>query len=303
MISKDSEEFLCYKKWGFSKPKMNKDSYKALLLYRDVLQRYNIGLIRDNKSDCLCVDEVQRIIENTLNLVNINCINDFSRCDIVTDGSNKDSWVLLNPGCVAFEDWEEKMHWIIPKVGFKVTNVSDSYKVFYDLSVDRVTDIYQVLYTLTVVSKAINEGCYDININVDKLNCDLGYEAVIKDVGKCKLEYNALIKQIECNTELNSSVKSILCNLEFETYTKLLECNLSTSIISKLMACGIQVTYNSEKKCAELKVGSSSILLDEGFDTDIFGEDVDLSILETLSRNPCKMDIPIDLVQNGYIIS
>lgn len=298
-ISKVSENFICEKSWGFSRPNIKDSSKKVLSLYRNTLLRYKRSILLGD-STCLCDDEAQSIIENSLNLVDISCTFDSNRCDIVVDNSGVSSWLLTNPGCVAFEDWEERMFWVIPKLGITVNEVSDAYKLIYAISVSAVLDPYRIMYNLTVFSKAVNEGCYDVNVDVTKVKCDLDYSLYIKDIEKCKIEFNSIVKSIECNLELSTKVKDVLCKIDFGTYVKLLECNLSSTIIASLLNCGINVTYNAENKCGQLEVNGKAILLDEGFDIDILGEDVDLSLLESLVGKPCYIDTPLDLAEHGY---
>jgi hypothetical protein len=298
-ISNDCESYLCQKSWGFSKLELKDDSKKVLNLYRETLLRYRKALLFGHDV-CLCDSETQNVIENVLNLVNISCVYDRNRCDIVTDDSNLDSWLLTHPGCFAFEDWEERLNWVIPKIGITVKEVSEAFKLLYVLNVSTVEDCYKILYNLTVYSKAVNEGCYDVNVDVTKLNCDLDYNFYVKDLEKCKIEFTSLIKEIECNLNMSPEVKEILCKIDFDTYTKLLECNLSTTIISTLFNCGINVKYNADKKCGELEVNGKVVLLDEGFNVDILGEDVDLSLLEDLVGKKCYVDTPIVLEEYGY---
>ncbi|HNO70241.1 MAG TPA: hypothetical protein PKO16_00540 [Bacteroidia bacterium] len=298
-LSEESEKFLCERNWGFSKTSLKNNSKKVLSLYLDALLRYRKSLLSKNPV-CLCDTEVQSVIENSLDLVDISCIFDSKRCDIVTDDSYLDAWLLSNPGCFAFEDWEERLNWVIPKVGISVKEVSESFKLLYILNVSRAEDCHKILYNLTVYSKAVNDGCYDINVDVTKVNCDLDYNFFIKDLEKCKIQFNTLIKEVECNINLTPEVRKVLCKLDFNTYTKLLECNLSTSVISTLLNCGINVRFNAENKCGELEVNGKVILLDEGFNVDILGDDVDLSLLEGLVGKKCYVDTPIVLSEYGY---
>lgn len=298
-LSVQSEAYLCDKAWGFSRPSLPNKSKKVLTLYRDTLLRYKKSLI-NNFGVCLCDDEAQSVIEEILNLVDLSCTQDRNRCDLITDDSNLDTWLINHPGCVAFEDWEERFYWVIPKLGIEVKEVSDAYKLLYALNVSEIEDTYKVLYNLTVISKAVNEGCYDVNVDVTKVNCGLDYSLYIKDFEKCKIEFNALIKELECNINLSPEVKKVVCGIDFSTYAKLLECNISTEIIASFLNCGIGVSYNAEHKCGELIVGNKVILLDEGFNVDILGEDVDMSLLESFTGRACYLDTPLDLSEHGY---
>ena len=298
-LSTQSELYLCNSYWGFSKPSLSEESKKVLTLYRDTLFRYRKSLAK-NTAVCLCDDEIQGVIENTLNLVDLSCTYDINRCDIITDDSNVDTWLISHPGCVAFEEWEERFYWVIPKLGIEVKEVSEAFKLIYALSVSEVEDCYQILYNLSVISKAVNEGCYDINVDVSKVNCDLDYSLFIKDAEQCKIKFDTLIKELECNINLSPEVKKVVCGIDFNTYAKLLECNISTDIISSFLNCGIGLSYNAEHKCGELIVGNKVILLDEGFNVDILGEDVDMSLLESFAGKACYIDTPIDLSEHGY---
>lgn len=297
-ISDYFESYVFEKIWGFSKPTICKSDLRKLAIYRDILNRYRKSLIR-NYNTCLCDSEIQTIIENVLGIVDINCIPSKERSDVISDKSGLEAWLLTSPGCLAFEDWESRMYETCPKLGIKVTNSAGLFKLVYEIAVDKIVDPYKLLYTLSVVSKAINEGCYDINIDVKRKDCKTTYELII-DKEQCQLDYNLLVESVKCNLEINPEVRKVLCGISFDTYVNLLNCNLSTTVISTILNCGIQVEYNAEKKCGQLVINKNVILLDEEFDVNILGPDVDLSLLETLTGSNCTTTIPIDLSDQGY---
>lgn len=296
-LSKNSEKELCHGMWGFSKPSMPTEISRKLVANRDVLFRYYYT-VNKNINTCLCPEEIQSVLEDSLNFVDMGCVFDRNRCDVNVDTSNKSLWELTHKGCVPMEVWEEKVNWVIPEIGFEVSNVTDIYTLFSEISVENVSDMCAILATLSVVTKAIQEDRYDFLI--DKVKCDVGYEFVVKDIDACRIEYNTLIKKVGCNTRLKPEVRKVLCGLEFDTFVKLLECNISVGAITKLMECGLQVTYSAKNRCAEIKVGTSSVLLDAGFDVSLLGDDVDLSVLEGLAGASCNTDIPLDLNSLGY---
>ena len=198
------------------------------------------------------LEEIQGIVEKTLNIVDIGCCNKPNRTDIQTDESGLDLWVLENPGCVAYEKWERGLIKACPLIGITVKSVDKSCKIL--ATVKEVEDKCKFLATVSVYNVA--ESCVKADIKVNKQ--------------ECKLEHSALVKEHKCG-------------LTLKTYTKLRECNMTPEIIGSFLSCGVDVSYNIKKSCPEIKINTQSIALCDATDVNIFSTNVDNALLSEFS--------------------
>lgn len=265
-----TEAVLCRSKWGYYATDFTADKRCKLELYKDSIQRH-YNAVKFGYEASLCPDEIQKIIEKALCLVdNVPCGD--MRCDIKIDRSGFDSWVLSNPGCVAFESWQRCLYNQTPLLRGSVSLIQpDIDTLMYNAAcvlkgekiddlefkadcvltkedvdkieyVSEVKDLQKGLSTLRVLNEAIAIGCYDINYKINK--------------NDCILKYNQLVEHQQCGLTLNQ-------------YTTLLDCHLSHEVMSTLYDCGFKINVDIDQKCPILTYGKSVInLCDKGLDID-----------------------------------
>lgn len=173
-ISAYNESSLCMDDWGYGCKPVNKDSYEKLLLFRGYIEKYYKAQ-KFNYSVGICPNEIQKVLENTSQLITLNhhSCEDFSYVNI--DDSNYEEWIINNPYCIAWEDWELHIVNIYPKIGFKVSDITNSCKLIYDIKGEQLLDIPKLLYTLSVASIAQDKDCLDITLDSKLKNCEFNY--------------------------------------------------------------------------------------------------------------------------------
>lgn len=245
-----TESKICITQWGYGCKKVTKESFEKLMIFREYVNDYYQAL-RMGYSSGICPDEIQTVMESVSMLINLTKYRREHYGNVYIDSSNFEEWVIVNPYCVAWEDWELSIAKICPKVGIEVLNITDSCNLVYDLQANQIKDECKFLYTMSVANIAKQKNCFDVNV---------------KEIEKCKLKYDILVKEH-------------VCDLHFDTYIKLLECNLSHDVIANLIECDLKIDYNVVEKCPQVitKNGKYNMV---DIDINLFKKGVDAELLD-----------------------
>ena len=215
-ISEYNQSSICISDWGYACKPVTLEQFEKLMIFREYINHYYQSL----KLNCdfgICPNEIQKILEVTSKLIDLNFhINeDFSNVKI--DDSQFDEWVLNNPYCVSYEDWEKCLIKICPKVGIEVTDVKAVCNFMYGIISTQITCIEKLLYTFDVIELARKNKCFDISINTNN----------------CKLDYETIVEKHKCDLDFNTYISLINCNLSSKAIDNLLESNLDLGFDSK----------------------------------------------------------------------
>lgn len=263
-----NETYLCISDWGYSCKPVTYEQFEKLIIFRNYLNRYYDSL-RFGYSSGVCPNEIQRILEQVSKLVNLSFHPSETFTNVFIDDSNFDSWVLDNPYCVSYEDWEKRLVRACFKVGIKVNKIEKTSELL--VKIKSIPDPCRFLYTVSVYNVA--QKCITTKVKVNKK--------------ECKLEYNALVKEHKCD-------------MKFDTYVKLLECNMTPKIIGSFLSCDLEVGYNVKKKCPEITVDSKTKLLLCNLDVNVFSKNVDKHILDQFSGREFS-DFEVDELVESYV--
>jgi hypothetical protein len=265
-ISEYNSSSICTDSWGYACSNVNKKSFEELMIFRYFLKQHRKSLA-EGYSCQLCPEEVQNVLEASFYHID----SKFDKTsDVVISKEGFDEWVINNPTCVAWEDWERGVNRICKRIGIEVTNASDNYKFVYEILSKSLNDSCVLYYTLDVVSKAIEQKCFDVSI---------------KNIASCKVDYDLIVS----NTD---------CDLSFEMYMKMLSKNLSSTVIHNLYSSGgslkllsneVHISINGIScKISDVTVNSKSSTID--------GELVG-RVLRTESENSLEI---IQNLKNSY---
>jgi hypothetical protein len=275
--------------WGYSHKKpLNPEKF---YVYRRVLKNH-LDALQKGYPTCLCPSELQTILEDVQNIVGLTCCSDPQRRDLVIDRSNYDPWVLDNPGCVVYEDWEKSFKKACPVLGIKVDKVSsleEITKLVYKLTVSTY-DSCAVLFNIKAYTVNVKDNCFDVRWTSTPIECNLEVLKSVRavDLSKC-LSYGLSSEQIaNCKTSYDLLIKETKCKMTFGTYIDLLSCHLTTEIISSLVKCGLEVNYDAKKLCPVLKIENTVVHLYDDLDLTNLTEDIfscDFNLIENGSQS------------------
>lgn len=195
---------------------------KQLVTYKKAIKQYYHD-IRSKSMLCLCDAEFQHLREKVLRLVNIKQCYGVS--DIRYDDSVYDQWVMNNPDCVAYEDWEKGIVKCNPEIFITVIKDQSVVRTLHAL-VTRDEDKC-VMKLLASASRAI-----------------------------CERKVNVSVNTTECRAQLVTLVQKHKCNLTFGLYVKLLKCNLNFELISTLLGCGGKLSVDNNGN-AQVRLGAT----------------------------------------------
>lgn len=283
-ICEYSESLICISNWGYGCKNVTESDFKKLTIFKDYLQDY-YNSVRFGYNPGVCPDEVQNVLEATANIVDLNFKFNETFTNVRVDNSNYDQWVSQNPYCVAWEDWEKFVAKIAPKVGITVTNVSDACKFIFDFKTEYSVESYEFLYALSVAYIAAQNNCFDIDIDVKKLECDIQIE-VEAELKKCEVKYQLLIDKLECD-------------LSFDAYVSLIKCSLSHEVIVKAFESGVPLDYIDGTPV--MRVSNQTYPLDT-LSINLFDDSVDSSNLKTLIGDQTFDRSLIDSYSNSDLI-
>lgn len=290
-VVKHNESKICTTDWGYACKPVKDDQFEKLLIFKDYLYHYYESL-RLKYYSGICPDEVQKVLEATSKIITLNYHSSEDFSNVIVDDSDFDKWVINNPYCVAWEDWELYVPKMCPKLGINVLNVKDACNLVFDIQVDEIEDNCKFLYTLSVASIAQKNKCVDLRVE-NLIKCDIDYQIAIKNIDTCNLTYEVKSELIDCKTKYDILIKEHNCNLDFNTYISLLNCNLSHEVISNIIECNVDIEYSVEEKCPILKTKNGVYNL-SNVTVNIFDENVDPNYLKSIfkvsaDRNDIKL--------------
>lgn len=281
-ISEYNQSFICLSTVGYGCKNVSEEQYEKLHIFKQYLDTY-LKSLRLNYFSGLCPTDVQRVLEATYKLINLDyhSSEDFSYVEI--DTSEFESWVLQNPTCVAWEDWEYYIPKFCIKVGIEVTDVQKACNLMYDIKVGVIQDCSKFLYTLSIASKAKEQNCIDKS-----------YEIIITNPEQCKLDYKVLVDEFKCD-------------FTYDTYVSLLECNLSHKVISNLLECNVGLRYSKEGNTPIIVTKNGAYKLDE-IDINLFDQSINKKHLNALlgtSKNYSRGDLKVlvDSYSNSPVLN
>jgi len=296
-----TEGVVCENDWGYSCTYLSKSDYTKLSVLKRAIRRH-YDAQKDSYKPCLNNCEIQSLVEKAKDIVDITCCSTSHRSDIEIDTVNKDMWVLTNPGCVAFENWERCLYCVTPK--YKPTNIEaknlfalksislpddERFKIAYNIQVTQIAKSTKT-YDSALGRYQVEGPCFTFNYSVKEIEkCKSNLRISTKQINEC-LDLGISIKEIEdCKNQYDILVNRLDCDLEFHKFVKLLTCGFTPTIISNLINCGVFVSYSDKENSPyiEFKDGkailTNELPLDKDNIIEIFSKDIKCEIdLDTL---------------------
>lgn len=260
--------YLCISDWGYACKPVTYDQFEKLTIFRNYLKHYYDSL-RFGYNSGMCPDEVQTILEQVSKLVSLTFHPSETYSYVYADDSKFDSWVLNNPYCVAYEDWERHLVKACFSIGVRVTKIDQTKELL--VKIKSIPDPCKFLYTVSVYNVA--NQCITTKVKVNKKECRLDYDMIVK-------EYK--------------------CDMSFDTYVKLLECNMTPKVISSFLSCDLDVNYNVKTKCPEVIINSTSKVQLCNLDVNVFSNNVDKQILAQYAGETMT-DFEVDQLIESYV--
>jgi len=193
------------------------------------------------------------------------------------DTSNVQEWFDNEPNCVTEDHIELKLYTILPKLGVSVKDISQSCEIIVNVNSKEITDHCKLYYTLDVISKAVSQDCFDVNIDV-------------KNIEQCKLNYKLLVKKYDCK-------------LTYSEYEKILESNISSTAIENIYQSGAKLIYkvnpiivlgDNEYDTSNIKTNSGLPAIQDEVLINLLGEEYSLreaEIKEVLQNSYCNLKL------------
>lgn len=218
--------FLNEKRYGVPCSNIKKKTFNQLLTYKESLIHHRDAFYY-GYDPCLCPKDFQLIVESTKDIVDMHECKSPGRKDLIVDRSNFDSWVISNPTCVAYEDWERCLY----RTAIEV-----------EISVEKIKPLCPITFITSIVYKGES---FDFDekgnvVNNDKLDPALQLLFTIQAFQKSKHA---------CDVNFTSEFVPINCDLDLDTYVSLVRCGLTADMIATIQDCGIDVEYDLENNC------------------------------------------------------
>lgn len=255
--------------WGYSHKKIDKSEENILTVYKKFLLLV-YKYLSNNTEVPLGEKEIQKVLERVSSYIDIDSTDYVYNLKVKKDNSKQQEYLLMNPGCQPYETWERALLGICYKLGISVKETSDNYKLVYEILSSNINDSCTIYYTLDVVTKAIEQKCFDVSI---------------KNIASCKVDYDLIVS----NTD---------CDLSFEMYMEMLSKNLSSTVIHNLYSSGgslkllsneVHISINGIScKISDVTVNSKS----SNIDGELVGR-----VLHTESENSLEI---IQNLKNSY---
>lgn len=242
-ITKNSKPKAQRLNWSFGELNLSQDDHLKLSFFKSYLVDYLKSLNLQYKVP-MCPSEVQSVIEAVDKYIphRFHYREDYSTVDIVE--MDQQSWIINNPECFSYEEWETSLIQICPKIGIVVTEIDQTCSLVKHILSNRVNQRCSILSSLSAIS-------------VDNKNCNVSTVKV--NLAECKNDYEILVKETKCD-------------LSFETYVSLINCNISSNTIAELIRCGSDISFDVELKCPVMNTQYGKIDLSK-IDVNIFNAD------------------------------
>lgn len=205
-LYQDSTKYLQKVFWGYGCKTLKPEELKELISIRDSALR----LTRENNfgQELRCDSSFYTLRSKALKY------SDPVLPPQHIDTTNKESWALNNPGCVAYESWEEALYnRLLPTFKVKLSSKEPIVHFVYDLIVTKEPQYRTPIFE--AVAKVIGDFKYGLKPEVEK---------ALED---CSIEYDIRIEEDECVTVIfDKEVKVNSCELHFDKVSEEEFCNI-----------------------------------------------------------------------------
>lgn len=178
---------------------------------------------------CLDCTGLQSLTEQITSITGINCGLGYELCEV--DDTGRESWILKNPNCVSYEDWESASYWLCREL-----------KLDTSLETEKITNL-----TLAITKDVI---CDTVLVAVNEVLAAKEFNLKInRTTEECKIDFKLLHSEIES------------CNLDLKTYLQLIDHKVSFDIIKTVYENNLELkVYKStkEEQKVDLKVNKTS---------------------------------------------
>jgi len=248
-LSENASNKVFFEENGYVNEVLCKDEEQKLIKCLQLIDKH-LSIIKDKDYiNCICTDDILILIDRILSIADISCCKDNARCDLITEDSGYDEWVLNNPYCQVFESWEASYYRICSKVEFGKVSFIDNSKTIYNISVLPINEKCDILSAVKVQL----ESCKNI---------ELDYKA---NLDQCKIDYNIIVSNHNCN-------------LGFESYVDLIECGIKHETIVKMISCGLKFKANVSKRTCDIETNTGITL-----------QMCDMTSIADVSEEECKI--------------
>lgn len=207
-------------KWGYTSKNINQLSFKKLLLYKKFLKAFQSYTYSEVGFEYeISETNIQKVLESVSYLIDYNKLPYCRNLKVKEDRSNQTEYLLLNPGCQPYEEWERYVLGICTHIHLTSKNITDSVKILYQVSSKPLVDNCKFFTTLSVITKAKEQKCFDVNIS---------------NLATCKLNYDLIISNYNCN-------------LSFSNYINVLGSGISSKSLEYLLESGAKIEYLNDK--------------------------------------------------------
>lgn len=206
-------------KWGYSARDFDKYLKQDLLVYKKFLETFQSNLYYNPELEFeISSHEIQKVLEAVSHLIDVNKRDYCTSLKVKIDKSKQQEYLIKNPGCQPYEDWEKYMLGICVIIGLKAKNVTDSVQLVANIVSKSLEDNCKFFTTLEVITKACEQNSFDVNI---------------KNFASCKLQYETL-------------VKNHVCALSFLEYMDVLNSNVSGKAVESIYESGGELKYEND---------------------------------------------------------
>lgn len=252
-VCKFVEDFICLQEWGYSKEKDPLKEIENIIRDVDILDQYE-RKVRCKTEVCLCPHEINAIIERLISKVNMMCCSSSSRCDLIIDESGLDDWILSNPSCIAFSQWEQCMYRVMP-----LCDLSSSFdgvitdKPQFELSIERVNPI-QLIYD---VRSEVGEFPSAVVNAIEQFsaNLDLEFTATKEEIS---LQYERLSSEVKSSISSGVFVKAVESGLTIDTISEIQKSDIAFIGMSEDSEIYIDFNTKGQLFLRDIKIKSSS---------------------------------------------
>ena len=189
---------------------------------------------------CLNCTALQSLRERLTSITGINCGLGYTVCDV--DESEKEAWVIKNPRCASYEDWQAASYWFCRELKLDTT-----------LEVEKVCNI-----TLAITKDVICDVVLlAVNTALESKKLDL---RVKRSVDECKIDFKLLHTEVDCNLTLKTYLELIDHNISFDVIRTVYENNLELKVDRKEVKL---VTLLGDFALEELELDTSCLGIEE----------------------------------------
>lgn len=262
-----SKQKLCLIFNGYIDPNINclsDEDFERLSHFKKSLEKHKKALI-ECYTPCLCPEEIQRIIEKVLKVVDLKDCDD--SCLFEIDKSGLEDWITENPNCVGYETWEKAFYKRVPELKISATPKEPckiTYEVKSEVQEDCKIETYFLAKSLDLCKLVFSLKVYDTNCNMDlkpkvtEADCKLQFDIVSKKYPDCKLDYKA--------------------------YSNLIDCGMNLDIISNILDCGLQLELQANQGDPCLVYEGRALSIND-LNLGISAEEIHRDIVKELSIN------------------